>query len=99
MDFDLPADDRRLPDELRAWLGANLPPAWRSQHPKEPWPDERRDLARRWQAKLAEGRYVAPDWPKEWGGREASLGERIIVQTEMIRARAPRIIGHVGIDL
>jgi alkylation response protein AidB-like acyl-CoA dehydrogenase len=99
MDFDLSDEERRFRDELRQWLAANLPPEWRSAHPKEPWTDERRELARRWQAKLAEGRYVALDWPREWGGRDASLGERIIVQTELIAARAPRLIGHVGIDL
>jgi alkylation response protein AidB-like acyl-CoA dehydrogenase len=99
MDFDLDQDERRFRDELRRWLDANLPAAWRSEHPKEPWTDERRALARRWQAKLAEGRYVAMDWPREWGGRDASLGERILLQTELIRAHAPRLIGHVGLDL
>ncbi|HEY8514156.1 MAG TPA: acyl-CoA dehydrogenase family protein [Candidatus Binatia bacterium] len=99
MDFDLSDNERRFRDELRAWLDENLPAEWRSVHPKEPWTDERRALARRWQARLAEGRYVALDWPVEWGGRDATLGERIILQTELIRARAPRILGHVGIDL
>jgi alkylation response protein AidB-like acyl-CoA dehydrogenase len=99
MDFDLSESERRFRDELRTWLEQNLPADWRSAHPKEPWTAARRELARRWQARLADGRYVALDWPREWGGREASLGERIIVQTEMIRARAPRIIGHVGLDL
>jgi alkylation response protein AidB-like acyl-CoA dehydrogenase len=99
MDFDLSENERRFRDELRAWLDRNLPDAWRSAHPKEPWTDARRELARRWQEKLAEGRYVALDWPVARGGRDASLAERIIVQTELIRARAPRIIGHVGLDL
>jgi len=99
MDFDLSENERRFRDELRGWLERNLPADWRSKHPKEPWTDARRDLARRWQAKLAEGRYVALDWPIEWGGRDASLAERIIIQTELIAARAPRIIGHVGLDL
>jgi alkylation response protein AidB-like acyl-CoA dehydrogenase len=99
MNFDLSDSERRFRDELRAWLDANLPAEWRSAHPKEPWTDERRELARRWQARLADGRYVALDWPVEHGGRDASLAERIIVQTELIRARAPRLIGHVGLDL
>ncbi|MEW6271508.1 MAG: acyl-CoA dehydrogenase family protein [Thermodesulfobacteriota bacterium] len=99
MDFDLSDSERRFRDELRAWLDANLPAEWRSVHPKEPWTAARRELARRWQARLADGRYVALDWPVEHGGRDATLGERIIVQTELIRARAPRIIGHVGLDL
>ena len=99
MDFEPSDDERRFRDDLRAWLGRNLPDDWRTEHPKEPWTDERRALARRWQAKLAEGRYVALDWPIEWGGREASIGERVLLQTELIRARAPRLIGHVGLDL
>ncbi|MFM7141214.1 MAG: acyl-CoA dehydrogenase family protein [Alphaproteobacteria bacterium] len=99
MDFDLTDDERRFRDELRSWLDRNLPTEWRSRHPKEPWTDERRDLARRWQAKLAEGRYVALDWPVSWGGRDASIAERILVNTELLRARAPRLIGHVGLDL
>ncbi|MEI8359508.1 MAG: acyl-CoA dehydrogenase family protein, partial [Deltaproteobacteria bacterium] len=99
MDFDLSEDERRFRDELRGWLDRHLPADWRSRHPKEPWTDERRDLARRWQAKLAEGRYVSLDWPAAWGGRDASIGERILVNTELLRARAPRIIGHVGLDL
>ncbi|MFM7737146.1 MAG: acyl-CoA dehydrogenase family protein, partial [Alphaproteobacteria bacterium] len=98
MDFDLTDDERRFRDELRSWLDRNLPTEWRSRHPKEPWTDERRDLARRWQAKLAEGRYVALDWPVSWGGRDASIAERILVNTELLRARAPRLIGHVGLD-
>jgi hypothetical protein len=39
------------------------------------------------------------DWPIAWGGREATLGERVIAQSELIRARAPRLIGHVGLGL
>src|SRR5262249_59929972 len=33
------------------------------------------------------------------GGRNATLGERIVLQSELVRARAPRLIGHVGLDL
>jgi alkylation response protein AidB-like acyl-CoA dehydrogenase len=99
MDFEPSERERRFREELRSWLGANLPAEWRTEHPKEPWDDARRQLARRWQARLAEARYVAMDWPVAWGGREATLGERVILQTELIRARAPRLIGHVGLDL
>jgi alkylation response protein AidB-like acyl-CoA dehydrogenase len=99
MDFEPSERERRFRDELRDWLDRNLPDAWRSEHPKEPWDDATRALARVWQAKLAEGRYLAMDWPLAHGGREATLGERVILQTELVRARAPRLIGHVGLDL
>ena len=99
MDFEPNERERRFRDELRDWLAANLPPEWRSEHPKEPWDDATRALARSWQAKLAEARYVAMDWPVAWGGRDATLGERVLLQIELVRARAPRLIGHVGLDL
>jgi alkylation response protein AidB-like acyl-CoA dehydrogenase len=99
MNFDLSDAERRFQAELRAWLEKNLPDAWRSEHPKEPWTDERREIARNWQSRLAAGRYVAMDWPREHGGRDATLGERVVLQAELVRARAPRLIGHVGLDL
>jgi alkylation response protein AidB-like acyl-CoA dehydrogenase len=99
MDFEPSERERRFRDELKEWLATSLPAAWRTEHPKEPWDDARRALARRWQAKLAEARYVAMDWPVAWGGRAATLGERVILQDELIRARAPRLLGHVGLDL
>src|SRR6476659_5990525 len=99
MDFEPNERERRFRDELRDWLAANLPPEWRSEHPKEPWDDATRALAQSWQAKLAEARYVAMDWPVAWGGRDATLGERVLLQIELVRARAPRLIGHVGLDL
>ena len=99
MDFELSPREVAFRDELRSWLAARLPDEWRSPHPKEPWSDATRDLARRWQSRLAEGRYVAMDWPIELNGRDATLGERIVLQQELMRARAPRILGHVGLDL
>ncbi len=99
MDFDLNQRETAFRDDLRGWLTRELPDPWRSPHPKEPWTDATRDLARRWQARLAEGRYLAMDWPASYHGREATLGERIVLQQELMAARAPRILGHVGLDL
>ncbi|MDG2306336.1 MAG: acyl-CoA dehydrogenase family protein [Candidatus Binatia bacterium] len=99
MDFDPTDDERAFQRDLRAWLDRNLPDAWRTEHPREPWTAETREIARQWQARLASERYVALGWPAASGGREASLGTRILLQTELLRARAPRLLGHVGLDL
>jgi alkylation response protein AidB-like acyl-CoA dehydrogenase len=99
MNFDISESERRFQEELRSWLEQNLPSEWKSDHPREPWTDARREIGRKWQARLAAGRYVAMDWPIAHGGRDATLGERIVLQGELVRARAPRLIGHVGLDL
>jgi len=99
MDFDLTDEERASRDELRGWLDRSLEPRWRTEHPREAWTPETRAIARRWQARLASGGYVALEWPRRFGGREASLGLRVLLQTELLRARAPRLLGHVGLDL
>jgi len=99
VDFELDERERHFRDELRSWLAANLPEAWQTSHPREPWTEASRKIGRAWQERLARGRFVAVDWPEAWGGRGASVGQRIVLQTELLRARAPRLLGHVGLDL
>ena len=50
--------------DVRGWLAANLDdvPAFATF-------DEEVDWGRRWQARLAEERWVGIHWPEEYGGR------------------------------
>jgi alkylation response protein AidB-like acyl-CoA dehydrogenase len=80
--------------ELRAWLAKNLP--------ADPLPedeDARREYQRAWQKKLAAARYVGIQWPKEHGGRGATLKEQIIFTEEMARVRAPEILDAVAVNI
>ncbi len=45
---------------------------------------------KRWVAKLAERKWIAPAWPAEYGGAGLSVMEQFIFNTEMAEARAPR---------
>ena len=80
--------------ELREWLRANIPP-----------PAEHASLAdevaflRGWQRQLHEGRWVGIHWPREYGGRGASVVEHYIFQEEIAAARAPEIINRIGVNL
>jgi alkylation response protein AidB-like acyl-CoA dehydrogenase len=56
-------------------------------------------FGREWQAKLAEGRWVGVAWPEEYGGRGAGPVEHFIVTEELARARAPELVGRIGINL
>jgi alkylation response protein AidB-like acyl-CoA dehydrogenase len=100
MDLQMTAAQQDLRAELRAWLVANLP--WR--YGTEP-PARSQDLAevvsfgRHWQSMLAEGRWVGVTWPVELGGRGLGATEHFLVTEEMARARAPELVGRIGINL
>ena len=83
--------------ELRAWLRANVPVA--------PFADGEPSLAdevaflRAWQRTLAAAGWVGLHWPREYGGRGASVIENYIFQEEMAAARAPEIVNRIGVNL
>jgi alkylation response protein AidB-like acyl-CoA dehydrogenase len=81
--------------ELRAWLHAHAPAD----------PGEFASLAdevaflRVWQRTLAAAGWVGIHWPTAYGGRGASVVESYLFQEEMAAARAPEIIGRIGVNL
>jgi len=91
MDLTLSADELAFRDEIRAWL--------RDHHPG-PEPDgteagfEHR-LA--WQRTLHDAGYAGIAWPKEYGGRGATLMEQTIFNEELVRARAPAPANVLGL--
>jgi alkylation response protein AidB-like acyl-CoA dehydrogenase len=86
--------------ECRAWLGEHLPWTYGSGLPPrfESLEDEVA-FGRDWQAKLAAGRFVGVAWPEQFGGRGAGPLEHYVVQEELARARAPELVGRIGINL
>jgi alkylation response protein AidB-like acyl-CoA dehydrogenase len=93
MDFDLSPSEKAFQQEVRDWLAANQPPQRDGQESStKEWIDERRA----WQRKLYEAGYIGLAWPKEYGGRGASLMEQVIFNQEMIRARAPEPINIIA---
>lgn len=58
----------------------------------------RRAAARRWAEVLAARRWVAPHWPREYGGAGLGAMEDFILQEEMMRARVPPVNG-IGVNL
>jgi alkylation response protein AidB-like acyl-CoA dehydrogenase len=85
--------------ELRSWLEANVPPDLRHENAGRLADDERVRRLRAWQRRLAEARWVGITWPAEYGGRDAGIPEQIVHVEEMARARAPEIIGNLGIGI
>jgi alkylation response protein AidB-like acyl-CoA dehydrogenase len=52
-----------------------------------------------WQKLLHRGGWVGVHWPVAHGGRGAGIAESFILQEEMARARAPELIGRIGVNL
>jgi alkylation response protein AidB-like acyl-CoA dehydrogenase len=90
LDFTFSPEEERFRRELREWLEANLPSGWGTpgyEYPKtyEEWATVRRQ----WDRTLHAGGYAGLAWPREYGGRGATLIEQIIYFEEIARARAP----------
>jgi alkylation response protein AidB-like acyl-CoA dehydrogenase len=49
-----------------------------------------------WERKMGREGWTCVGWPKEHGGRGASLQEQVIFLEEYARARAPGRLGHIG---
>jgi alkylation response protein AidB-like acyl-CoA dehydrogenase len=93
MDFSYTTAEQAFRAELRAWLSRNVP----RDAPPESLEEEAAFLTA-WQRRMYDAGWVAVHWPREHGGRGASLTETAIFQEEMARARAPQMMNRVGIN-
>jgi alkylation response protein AidB-like acyl-CoA dehydrogenase len=88
-------DDEIFRAELRAWLQEAVP-AHGEPPSKSDWP-ARRAYDAGWQRKLFDAGYAGINWPKQYGGRDASLTEQLVYYEEIARAGAPYIgVNFVG---
>src|SRR5437016_5965508 len=96
MDFELSAEEKQFQDEVRSWLAANAPKVEGIPNPgKKDWIETRRA----WQRRLHEAGYLGINWPKEYGGRGATVMEQLIFSSAMIEARAPEPVNVIGLGM
>ena len=98
MDLNLTPEEQQFRDELRAWLTRNVPRDW-ERHRLEDTMQERFAFLREWQKKVYESGWAGVAWPKEYGGRGASLIQQVIFTEEMGRAGAPPLANLLGLSL
>ncbi len=93
--------DEEFRAEVRAWLEANLTGEFASlrgaggpgrEH-------ERYEERLAWNRHLAAAGWTALGWPKEFGGRDATLAQQVIFHEEYARAGAPARVTIVGEEL
>jgi alkylation response protein AidB-like acyl-CoA dehydrogenase len=95
MDLNFTDSENAFRQECRAWLEANVP--------AEPLPSgdtkEGFALHLEWEHKLIDAGWAAVSWPKQYGGREATLFEWLIFEEEYYRVGAPSRVTQNGIFL
>jgi alkylation response protein AidB-like acyl-CoA dehydrogenase len=100
MDLTYSPEELAFQREVRTWLKRNVPKRDRSDNPVEGAPDKARIVkAKAWQRKVHDAGYLAMGWPREYGGQGANVMRQTIVNEEMVRARAPGLIGMMGIQM
>ena len=90
MDLNYSPDETAFRDTVRAWLAANLPAELREK--VVGYNHFTRDELLRWHRILAKQGWVAPAWPKEWGGTGWNVVQRNIFEEELGYAGAPPLI-------
>ena len=101
MDLTDTAEDEAFRAEVRAWLADHLTGEFAEakglggpgrEH-------EAFDVRLQWDRDLALHGWTCLDWPKEYGGRAASVAQQVIFHEEYARADAPIRVSHIGEQL
>ena len=101
MDFLDSPEEAAFRAELRGWLSAHIPRGWAEGEMLDRMMsfDQRVRFLQGWQRQLFESGWAGIAWPKEYGGRGATVMQQVIYNEEVARARAPEIINVIGINM
>ena len=91
-------EDERFREEVATWLADNLCGEFEPIRFRGGPGDEHSFVEERkaWEQKLAEGGWTCIGWPKQYGGRAASVEQQVIFNEEYARAGGPGRMGHIG---
>ncbi|WP_370465420.1 acyl-CoA dehydrogenase family protein [Nocardia sp. CS682] len=93
--------DARFAAEVREWLAENLNGEFRELRGLGGPGREHEAFDERlaWDRHLAAAGWTCLGWPKEYGGREATVRQQVIFHEEYAKANAPARVSHVGEEL
>jgi len=90
MDLNYSPEELAFRDEVRAWLQTNLPRDLKDKVAS--YAHLSKEDLLRWHRILAQKGWVAPAWPKEWGGTGWNLVQRYLFEEELGYAGGPMLI-------
>jgi alkylation response protein AidB-like acyl-CoA dehydrogenase len=103
MDFRDTPEEAAWRHEVRSFVGKELPSLFRHELGGELTPGSH-DVLRNhpdvqaWRRRLVEKGWMAPSWPKEYGGAGLSVMQQFIMSEEFAEANAPRL-DSIGVDM
>jgi len=98
VDFSYPAEVEQFRAELRDWLSANLTDALIAARRPSGHDDATFKTLRTWNRTMADAGWAAVSWPREYGGRGATVLEQLVYTEETTRARAPLPLNVIGMN-
>ncbi len=96
MDFRFTPEEEAFRQEVRQFIEQECPPELRGGDAN---PLERLPAMVQWRRKLAEKGWLAPAWPKEYGGAGMTIMQQFIYNLETARLRAPSPMFMAGLGI
>jgi alkylation response protein AidB-like acyl-CoA dehydrogenase len=98
VDFSYPPEVESFRTELRDWLSANLTDELIADRRPSGRDDATFERLRTWNRTMADAGWAAVSWPREYGGRGATVLEQLVYTEETTRARAPLPLNVIGMN-
>jgi alkylation response protein AidB-like acyl-CoA dehydrogenase len=98
VDFSYPAEVEQFRAELRDWLSVNLTEELIAARRPSGRNDATFAMLRDWNRTMADAGWAAVSWPREYGGRGATVLEQLVYTEETTRARAPLPLNVIGMN-
>jgi alkylation response protein AidB-like acyl-CoA dehydrogenase len=98
VDFSYPAEVEQFRSDLRDWLSENLTDELVAARRPPGRDDAAIEMLRAWSATMADAGWAAVSWPREYGGRGATVLEQLVYTEETTRARAPMPLNVIGLN-
>jgi len=100
MDFHFTPEQEAFRQELRTWLTTHVPAdSGPLRHFQPQASDEDLTFLKDWQRTVYGSGWAGVSWPQEYGGRGASLIERMIFDEEMAAHKAPGLLNVLGLEI
>jgi alkylation response protein AidB-like acyl-CoA dehydrogenase len=97
VDFRWSAEDEAFREEVRSWLKEHLVGEYAALGSGGGPADETGwDVRLEWEKQLGEAGWIGLGWPKEYGGRGASITQQLIFNEEYAKADAPARVSFFG---
>jgi alkylation response protein AidB-like acyl-CoA dehydrogenase len=101
MDFNYTEQEQAFRQEVRAWLEPNL-----KAH-RDEWGEDQDEFTQHpispacmaWHKRMHAGGWIGFSWPRQYGGRGATLMEQVIFTEEGMRLSVPPEVNGMGISM